>query len=113
MPALSTKTAPLPLGYRDRGSTVVDLLPPRNPVVDQLLEDFARETRTTPAPAAAPPAARSTPGLESALLRRIEQLETRVRLLENQGNVRATKAEGVNERVLAVLEQLAAELRER
>ena len=127
MSVLATKPAPLALGSRDvpGGANRVELLPRKNPLVAQLLEDFVASGKlpqpARPAAKAAPEAAaapRNAPAVapnEVAQLRaRVEHLETRLRVLEakERSNGRE-EAMQLNERVVAVLEQLIAELRER
>jgi hypothetical protein len=127
MPATSTKTAPLPLGVRDLdASNRMEMLPRRtgrNEVsVDQLLADFARDTSATrettvpretqPRPWTAPPVERGASDSEQLRLR-VAELETRVKALEAASQIRNDGAGRLNQRVLSVLEQLVAELRER
>lgn len=122
MPAAAavSKPAPLALGVRDADvGNRVEILPrkglaPRDEV-DQLLTEFAREARLPavwqpPLVDPAPPVVVS----ETEQLRaRVSELETRVRTLEAANQIRNDGAGRLNQRVLAVLEQLVAELRER
>jgi hypothetical protein len=117
MPAASPKPAPLSLGARDPDAgNRVDLLPrrsdlfpaPRTASVDQLLTEFARDARSGPLAPVEPPVA------ETEQFRvRLAEMENRVRALESATQLRQDGAGRLNQRVLAVLEQLVAELRER
>ena len=137
MPALSSKPAPLALGSRDAdGGNRVELLPRKNPLVDQLLNDFVRRdgafpptgrlaspaaefarpafprAETRPAPATAQANALQ-PSEVDQLKIRINLMEARLKTLEAANCERKTETELTNERILAVLEQLVAEMRER
>lgn len=128
MAIASAKPAPLPLGVTERrdGTNRVELLPKpvakTNPLVDQLLEDFARSAakpaagRTNaapPAPAPAPMAKAVAPEAE-ALRLHVQALERRLQSLEARQNAQQAERQedAMTRRVLAVLEQLSAELRE-
>lgn len=118
MSVLATKPAPLALGTRDAdgGSNRVELLPRKNTLVTQLLDDFVSygsPAKPAARPATPPAAPTSQPGQPSEIAQlrtRVVQLETRLRALEAKA---AQPAQDMNERVVAVLEQLIAELRER
>lgn len=93
--------------------------------VNQLLSDFARDVRssrpaapaalsTAPAPRVwTPPPATREPSETEQLRARVTELETRLRALEAAHQIRNDGAGRLNQRVLSVLEQLVAELRER
>lgn len=133
------KPAPLSLGATERrdGTNRIELLPkaPGKPsaLVDQLLEDFARSTpkpaapppRVTPARVPDPilalakpanpvaPAKPANPG-EDALRLQLLALEQRLNSLERRHEPREEprQEDVMTRRVLAVLEQLTAEIKE-
>ena len=126
MAATSTKPAPLALGARDAdGGNRVEMLGRRggggrtDVTVDQLLNEFARDVRTpyaTPRHAPqpwTPPVAVPESSETEQLRARVVELETRLRSLEAANQIRNDGAGRLNQRVMAVLEQLVAELRER
>ena len=127
MSVLATKPAPLALGSREAAGNRVELLPHKNPLVAQLLDDFVASgnlprsvARQAPKPvetvATRPASAAPAPvNQEVTELRlRVEHLEKRLRTLEaSAASNSGQQSIDMSDRVVAVLEQLIAELRER